>query len=152
MPLHRYQCSTCGELQEHLRHSAEDSPEHCGEPMVKRMPRRVVGRVEGSEQARGADRREQQERQAVMIKQLRANEHAPAARASSPVDIPAASWSGPARSRAELDARWRDTTEAMATWQANSLAADGVDYGEAKRKAERHQQQISARGDAQSST
>ena len=148
MPLYRYACSSCDEQREEIASIDAPPPICCEAPMSKRMPKRVLGRVAGSEQQQAIAREDYRR----CTFELRANESTPPPREASPLDIPAAAWSGPATSRAEIDSRWRDTTQAMATWQANSLTADGVPYETAKRTAEQHQQQVSAQAEAQYTT
>lgn len=144
MPLYRYECRACAREREVLHGLDETAPAcECGGSLRRLMPRRVRGRVvePGQVAAERAD-----EARAEAAAKLRSAEALP----SDPgaMAIPPASWSGPPSSRAERDARWRDTTEAMAAWQTRSLVADGVDYTTAKRKAERHQQQVSAQAEA----
>lgn len=145
MPIYRYECSACGRRCEEI-HSIGDAPPAsgcCSVAQRRLMPRRVRGRVLEPGQAQAEARAEEAgELQAAALRSAD-----PPQREATPWDIPPASWSGPATSRAEVDARKRDTVEAMASWQTRSLEADGVEYGAAKRKAERHQQQIIAQAE-----
>lgn len=45
MPLYRYECGGCGAEIVDLQKVDDSAPLHCGTPMRKIMPRRVVGRV-----------------------------------------------------------------------------------------------------------
>lgn len=143
MPLYRYECSACGRRGEELHGIDEAGPASrcCNAAQRRLMPRRVRGRVLEPGQAQAEARAE--ERQGMLLSSM-----VPEPREPSPLDVPAASWSGPPTSRAERDSRWRDTTEAMASWQTRSLTADGVEYGQAKRQAEKHQQQVAAQAEA----
>lgn len=144
MPIYRYECLGCGRRSEYIHGIAEASPpcRHCAAGQRRMMPRRVRGRVLEPGQAAAEVQAEAQAEHAARLQSMDA-----APREPTPWDIPPAPWVGPATSRAELDHRRRDTVEALASWQANSLAADGVEYSAAKRKAEKHQQQIIAQSE-----
>ena len=45
MPIYRHECRSCGIETTDLYKLAADPPRHCGEPMRRLMPGRVVGRV-----------------------------------------------------------------------------------------------------------
>lgn len=139
MPLYRYECRACGREREELHGLDELAPRSrcCDADQRRLMPRRVRGVVLAPGQAQAARAREE-------VEAAKLTSMAPSRRETSAVDIPEPSWSGPPTSRADSDARWLDTVEAMASWQTRSLTADGVDYGKAKRRAEKHQQQVAA--------
>lgn len=147
MPLYLYECGACSRVSEHLHGLREPSPTCCGSEQRRRMPRRVRAVVLGPGQA-VTERAAEERREGLLA---RAGDRPPPRREPSPVDIPGASYSGPPRDAADRAERWRDTTEAMAHWQARSLAADGLEYGAAKRKAEQHQQAVSAAAEAEAS-
>lgn len=146
MPLYRYECSACQGRGEYLHAIDEAAPRSrcCAADQRRLMPRRVRGKVLEPGQAQAE--RKAEERQELLI---RAGDPKWQRRESSPLDVPQPSFSGPPTSKADLDARWRDTTEAMTSWQTNSLVADGVPYENAKRQAEQHQQAVSARAEAE---
>lgn len=148
MPLYRYECSACAGVGEYLHGLNEGAPvSRCCEADQRRlMPRRVRGKVLEPGQV-------QAEQQAEESRELKIRAAAPKyKREPGPLDIPEPSYSGPPANKADLAARWRDTTEAMAQWQTNSLVADGVEYATAKRRAEKHQQAVSARAEADNRT
>lgn len=144
MPLYRYECCGCGSEAEYLHAIADAAPKSicCAADQRRLMPRRVRAKVLEPGQAKAE--RAAEEREGLRI---RAGETAQPRREPTPWDIPQASYSGPPTSKADTDARWRDTTEAMAHWQANSLTAGGVPYETAKRRAEQHQQSVSAQAE-----
>ena len=146
MPIYRYECSACGRRAEEIHGIGDQAPASgcCGAAQRRLMPRWVRGRVLVPGQAQAEARAEE----AGELRAAALRSEDPGPRESTPWDIPAASWYGPPTSRAERDARWRDTTEAMASWQARSLEASGVEYSQAKRQAEQHQQQVSAQAEA----
>jgi hypothetical protein len=145
MPLYRYECTACDGRGEYLHGLDDAAPRSrcCNAEQQRLMPRRVRGKVLEPGQTQ-AERKADEHRELM----IRAGDTKPPRRDPSPLDIPQPSYSGPPTSKADLDARWRDTTEAMASWQANSLTADGVPYEKAKRQAEQHQQAVSARAEA----
>jgi hypothetical protein len=143
VPIYLYECTACGRRREEIHGYREPAPVSrcCEVGQIRLMPRRVRARVLEPGQAR---REAAGELRAAELTSI-----TPEPRAPSEVDIPAPSWSGPPRSRAERDERYRDTTEALAAWQTRSLVADGVDYTTAKRQAEAHQQTVVAQAEAQ---
>lgn len=144
MPIYRHECTKCGRRSlDILAISARVPPSPCCRVEQRRlMPTRVRGRVVDTTIAAEAEADFASEQRAELL--LRAGDQPLEHREPTPWDVPAASWSGPPSSAAELDDRKRDTVEAMAAWQTRSLAADGVEYGAAKRQAEQHQQAVIA--------
>lgn len=149
MPIYRYGCQDCLEEREEIQAIDAPAPECCEAPMVKMMPRRVRGRVVGSEQQVRHAQAEQAEARADGLR-IRSGGTGGGKRDAQGFDpLAGASWSGPATSKAEQTSRLRDGREAFTEWQARSLQADGVPRGEALRKASKHQQQVAAIADAQ---
>ena len=117
----------------------------CVGELRKLMPNRLSGRCVEPGQVQAEAKTE--ERAAL---KMAGTPHTPTPR--GPNDIPAPSWCGPPKDARDLQSRYLDGVQALSTWQAKSLTADGMSHGAAMRKAEKFQQSVAARGVADAST
>lgn len=159
MPLYRHTCAGCGALTVDLQPLDAEPPLHCSSPMVRLMPRRVVGRVvnpsAGPSTSSNPPPESARPDTLRHVRTLERVESAAPICATKPElptldpsqpSVPWASsvgWKPAAdRNAGERDASWRDDCEAMTEWHAQWLERDGVDRGAALRKASATQQGV----------
>lgn len=156
MPVFLHRCQVCQARTEDLLPSASAArPTHCGTEMARLMGA-PFGRVAGSRSTasarpgpalsapRGEPSRGRFGEPGVVV--ARGGAPAPSRPSTPRPQIPGpqlqgTSWPKPYAdcNATERDARWRDSHEAMAAYQADSLTASGVDRREALARASANQ-------------